>query len=240
VFSREFADIAFGMSRCLVRLGALPAKLVWDREGAIAPRGRPSEPFLAFCGQLALGGVILDAGDCQAKGALERSHRFVHGNFEAGRRFANPLDFQHQLDDWCDRINRRVHRTTRAVVAERLAEEHAVMRSLPARMPDSDRRLVMRVPAQPYLRVDRNDYSLDPRLIGRRVEVRVAQTEITAVALDTGELACRHARVFAGGLAFTAPGHQATLDRLRGERRARRDVDVELRPLARYDQPIPA
>jgi hypothetical protein len=76
------------MSRCLARLGALPAKLVWDREGAIAPRGRPTEQFLAFCGQLALGWVILDAGDCQAKGALERSHRFLHGNFEAGRRRA--------------------------------------------------------------------------------------------------------------------------------------------------------
>ena len=184
--------------------------------------------------------MILDAGDCQAKGALERSHRFLHGNFEAGRRFANPLDFQHQLDDWCDRINARVHRTTRAVVAERLAEERAVMRPLPAPMPDSDRRFVMRVPAQPYLRVDRNDYSLDPRLVGRRVELRVSQSEITAVALDTGELACRHARVFAGGLAFTDPAHQAALERLRGERRARRDVDVELRPLARYDQLIPA
>ena len=34
----------------------------------------------------------------QAKGALERTHRFVHGNFEAGRRFANQLDFQDQLD----------------------------------------------------------------------------------------------------------------------------------------------
>src|SRR4051812_744499 len=107
VFSREFCDIAFGMMRCLVRLGVLPAKLIWDREGVIAPRGRPTEPFLAFCGQLALGWVILDAGDCQAKGALERSHRFLHGNFEAGRRFANALDFQAQLDDWCDRINGR-------------------------------------------------------------------------------------------------------------------------------------
>ena len=110
-------------------------------------------------------------------------------------------------------------------------------------MPDSDRRFVMRVPAQPYLRCDRNDYSLDPRLVGRRVEVRVSQTEIVAVALDTGELACRHARVFAGGLAFTDPAHQAALDELRGERRRPRrdiDVDVELRPLARYDQLIPA
>jgi transposase len=240
VFSKEFCDIAFGMSRCLARLGALPAKLVWDREGAIAPRGRPTEQFLAFCGQLALGWVILDAGDCQAKGALERGHRFLHGNFEAGRIFANPLDFQAQLDGWSDRINQRVHRTTRAVVAERLAEERDVMRSLPAAMPDTERRFVTRVPAQPYLRIDRNDYSLDPRLVGRRVEVRVSQAQITAVALDTGELAARHARVFAGGLCFTDPAHQAALDELRGERRRGRHVDVELRPLARYDQLIPA
>jgi transposase len=240
VFSKEFADIAGGMTRCLTRLGALPAKLVWDREGAIAPRGRPTEPFLAFCGELAVGWVILDAGDCQAKGALERTHRFVHGNFEAGRRFAGALDFQDQFDGWCERVNARVHRTTRAVVAERLAEERERMRPLPARRPDVDRRFVIRVPAQPYLRFDRNDYSLDPRLVGRRVEVRVTQTELTAVALDTGELAGRHRRVFAGGLAFTDPAHQAALEQLRGERRRGSDVVVERRPLARYDALIPA
>ena len=237
VFSKEFADIAFGMSRCLARLGALPGKLVWDREGAIAPQGRPTEPFLAFCGQLALGWVILDAGDCQAKGALERSHRFLHGNFEAGRRFANPLDFQDQLDGWSDRINARVHRTTRAVVAERLAEEHALMRPLPAAMPNSDRRSVIRVPAQPYLRVDRNDYSLDPRLVGRRVELRISQREVLAVALDSGELAARHTRSFARHRTITALEHARALRELRG---APAEPEVETRPLARYDALIPA
>ena len=242
VFSKEFCDIAWGMNRCLGRLGALPGKLVWDREGAIhAGGGRPTDAFAGFCGRLTVGWVILDAGDCQAKGALERDHRFLHGNFEAGRRFVSQIDFQAQLDAWSDRINSRRHRTTRAVVAERLAEERERMRSLPAAMPDIDRRFVARVPAQPYLRVDRNDYSLDPRLVGRRVEVRVTQGEVIAVALDTGELACRHARAFAGGLVFTDPAHQRALDELRGERRRdRRQVDVEVRPLARYDQLIPA
>ena len=80
-------------------------------------------------------------------------------------------------------------------------------------MPDSERRFVTRLPAQPYLRIDRNDYSLDPRLVGRRVELRVSQRELIAVALDTGELAARHQRVFAGGLAFTDPAHQAALRR---------------------------
>src|SRR5262249_13736651 len=212
VFSKEFQDIAFGMVRCLARLGALPAKLVWDREGAIAPKGRPTEQFLAFCGELSLGWIILEAGDCQAKGALEGSHRFVHGNFEAGRRFANHLDFQDQLDRWCERINARTHRSTRAVVSERLAQERERMRALPGRMPDSDQRFVTRVGAQPYLRFDRNDYSLDPRLVGRRIEVHAGQSEISALALDTGELACRHGRAFAGGLCFTDPAHQRALD----------------------------
>src|SRR5262245_39675010 len=111
IFSKQAPDILWGLGRGLSRIGALPEKLVWDREGAIAPLGRPTEAFAAFCGQLGVGWVILDAGDAQAKGVLERSHRFMRTNFESGRRFANPLDFQLQLDGWCDRVNGRVHRT---------------------------------------------------------------------------------------------------------------------------------
>ena len=242
VFTKEFHDIAWGMSRCLARLGALPKKVVWDREGALhAGSGRPTDEFAAFCGRLALGWIFLDPGDAQAKGALERDHRFLHGNFEAGRRFANELDFQAQLDEWCERVNQRRHRTTRAVVSVRLAEEQRRMRPLPKQMPDTDRRWVARVPPQPYVRFDRNDYSLDPRLVGRRVEVGASQDEIVAVALDTGELACRHRRVFARHLTFTDPAHQLALEELRGERRRRpREPEVELRRLERYDALIPA
>jgi transposase len=239
VFSKQAPDLLFGMSRCLRRLGALPEKLVWDREGAVhAGGGRPTEEFARFCGQLAVGWIILDPGDAEAKGLLERSHRFLRTSFEPGRRFANELDFQAQLDAWTDRANRRTHRTTRAVPIERLAAERERMRRLPARMPESDRRFVLRVPQQPYLRFDTNDYSLDPRLAGRRVEVRVSQRELLAVALDTGELGCRHRRSFARHLTCTDPAHQSELERLRGDRR--REPEVERRPLARYDRLIPA
>jgi len=241
IFSKQAPEILSGLSRCLDRIGALPEKLVWDREGAIhAGAGHPTEEFASFCGQLGVGWVILDAGDAQAKGVLERSHRFMRTNFEPGRRFANRLDFQLQFDGWCKTVNGRVHRTVRAVPAQRLIEEQARMRPLPARLPDTDRRFVTRVPQQPYLRVDRNDYSIDPVFAGRRVELRVSQTEITAVVLDTGELACRHRRVFAGGRTLTDPAHQTELERLRARRRQRHEVDVEIRPLSRYDALIPA
>ena len=98
----------------------------------------------------------------------------------------------------------------------------------------------MRVPQQPYLRVDRNDYSIDPAFAGRRVEVRVSQAEVTG-----GRAGHRRARrpappLFAGGLTFTDPAHQTELERQRGRRRGRHDVEVEVRPLARYDELIPA
>jgi transposase len=240
VFSKEPPDVLWGLGRSLERIGVLPEKLVWDREGAIhAGGGHPTEAFAGFCGQLGVGWVILRPGDAQAKGLLERSHRFLRSNFEPGRRFANELDFQLQLDGWCDKVNQRMHRSVRAVPVERLALERERMRPLPERLPDLDRRLVTRVPQQPYLRVDRNDYSLDPAFAGRRVELRVSQTQVTAVVLDTGELACQHRRVFAGGLTITDPEHQRELDRLRG-RRLGRDVEVETRPLERYDALIPA
>ena len=92
------------------------------------------------------------------------------------------------------------------------------MTALPSELPDTARRWVTRVAPDPYLRLDTNDYSLDPRLVGQRVEVRADQREVTAVALDTGELACRHTRVFARHRTITA------LDHARALRDARRDA----------------
>jgi transposase len=242
VFSKRFEDLAWGMSYCLSSLGALPETIIWDREGAIHDgRGNASEDFGAFCGRLALGWRILQARDPESKGALERTHRFMRTSFEPARSFANPEDFQDQLERWFQaRANHRFHRGIRAVPADRLIEERRRMRSLPDPMPPTALRSVLRVPQQPYFRFDTNDYSLDPRFAGRRVELHIGQREIRAIALDSGELAARHARSFAKHLCITDPVHQAELDRLRGNRRRGPQVDVELRPLSRYDALIPA
>jgi hypothetical protein len=234
IFGKEAPDILAGLARSLSRRGVRAEKLVWDRESAIGARGRPSEPFLSFCGQLQVGWIILDAGDAQAKGQLERQHRFLETNFEPRRFFANHLDFQDQLDRWAEKVNGRSHRTIRGVPAERLASERE-LRPLGRVSLDTDRRWVVRVPQQPLIRVDRNDYSLDPRFAGRRVEVRVSQTQITATVLDTGELAARHQRIFAGFQTIVDPDHQSELETQRARRRQRHEVDVEQRSLSVYD-----
>lgn len=243
IFSKRAPDILWGMRRCLESFGALPETLIWDREAAMhRGGGRPTDELAAFCGALPAGWIILDPRDCQAKGLLERAHRFIRSSFEPARAFATEIDYQAQLDRWvAERANPRRHQGIRAVPAERMIEERKSMRPLPDQMPRTAHRFTLRVPPQPYFRFDRNDYSLDPRLVGRRVEIRAGQRAIVAVSLDTGEIVARHRRVFAGGLTFTDPAHQAALEELRGERkRPKREPEVETRPLDRYDALIPA
>jgi transposase len=238
VFSKEAPDLLWGIGRCLFSLGALPKTLVWDREGALhAGGGRPTDPYAAFCGQLKVDWFFCEPADPQAKGAVERLQGYAETNFEPGRSFANHLDFQLQLDAWFEKANARTHKTLRERPVDRLAEEHRVMRPLPGREPDSDRRWVLRVPPDPYLRFDSNDYSLDPALVGRRVQVRVSQRQITASALDTGEVVARHERCFAKHRTLTALEHARTL---RARRSSRGEVVVEERALARYDALISA
>lgn len=237
VFSKQTPDLLAGIRRCLWSLGALPQTLVWDRQAGIHGHGgRPSDEFAAFCGQLRVDWQFCEAADPQAKGVVERLQDFLERSFEPGRAFANELDYQLQLDGWFDeRANSRYHRTLRCRPIDRLIEERAVMAPLPAQVPDTDRRWVLRVSPDPYLRFDTCDYSLDPAFVGRRVEARVSDREILAVVLDTGELACRHARSFAKHRTITALEHARALKAGRGERVDVADATVEIRPLARYD-----
>ena len=233
VFSREAQDLLAGIAGCLERLGGLPRTLVWDRQAGIHGHGgRPTDAFAAFCGQLRVDWHFCEPAYPQAKGAVERLQGYAETNFEPGRAFANELDFQDQLDAWFAKVNARTHKTLRARPADRLAHELQVMAALPEQMPDTARRWTTRIPPDPHLRFDSNDYSLDPGLVGRRVEVIADQRTVTAVALDTGELACRHDRVFARHRTITAFAHARAL-KAGGDVSA--ETSVEVRPLARYD-----
>lgn len=66
-----------------------------------------------------------------AKGGVERLQGYLETNFEPGRRFANELDFQLQLDAWFEKANARTHKTVRARPIDRLNEERAVCRRCP-------------------------------------------------------------------------------------------------------------
>lgn len=223
------------MSRCLWSLGALAKLMVWDREGCLhAGGGRPNDAYAGFCGQLMLDWYFCEAADPQAKGAVERLQGYLETNFERGRRF----DFQLQLDGWFPEGQRAGAQNAQGPAdrpSHRRARGDAPAARVTARLrpPLGDTGS-----AGPYLRVDTNDYSLDPKLAGRRAEVRVSQLEVSASALDTGELACRHERSFAKHRTITALEHARTLRERRGQPEPEPELLVQQRPLSVYDQLI--
>ena len=214
-----------GHGRCVWSLGGLPELMVWDREGCLHARGgRPTDAYAGVLRPAAGRLVFLRAADPQAKGCVERLQGYMETNFEPGRMFANHLDFQLQLDGWFAKANARTHKTLRARPVDRLIEEREVMRPLPERELDLDRRWVTRGAARSARPLRHQRLLARPRLVvGRRVEVRVSQQRgHRGRARDTGEHACRHERCFAKHRTITALEHARTLEPLRGERRATR------------------
>ena len=149
-------------------------------------------------------------------------------------------DFNTQLGDWLEaRANVRVHSGLRCRPSERIDTDLAAMLPLPPVLPDVDWRKQLRLPADHWMRVDTNDYSVHPRAIGRRVEVRV---DADAVTVTCGaDVVARHDRVLARHVTVTDPAHDAAR-RARAELAqtpvAAADTDVAERDLADYDRAL--
>ena len=115
------------------------------------------------------------------------------------------------------------------------------MMPLPPVLPDPSLRFSVRLPRDHYVRVDTNDYSVDPRFVGRRVDVHVTLSGVTVTCGDV-EVA-RHRRCLAKHQSILAPDHARALRRIRAEAVEAATVEpvevtVEERDLAVYDQLI--
>ena len=220
IFSKQTPDLLAGIARCLWSLGALPETLVWDRQAGIHGHGgRPSEEFAAFCGQLRVDWQFCAPADPQAKGVVERLQDFIERSFEPGRAFANELDFQLQLDTWfAERANVRHHKTLRCRPIDRLLEEREVMAPLPAAGAGHRPALGAPGPARPAPALRHLRLLAGPwRWSAGASRSASRRREVLAVALDTGELACRHQRSFAKHRTITDLAHARALRAGRAE-----------------------
>jgi hypothetical protein len=87
------------------------------------------------------------------------------------------------------------------------------MMTFPPVLPDPAFRLSVRLPRDHWVRVGTCDYSVHPRAIGRRVEVKVDPYQV--VITLAGEVVGRHRRSFAKHRSITDPDHVAAAQKLR-------------------------
>jgi hypothetical protein len=135
-------------------------------------------------------------------------------------------------------------RAIRGRPVDLLETDYQAMLPLPPVTPPIGLSSRVRLARDYYVRVDCVDYSVDPRVIGRFVDVSASLEEVVAVC--DGQVVARHQRCWAKHGVITDPAHVATAVALRrqfaDERRRRQTTRhhldghrVSLRALPDYD-----
>ncbi|MGW4371952.1 IS21 family transposase [Nocardia takedensis] len=242
--SRQGGDLLSGMWELISQMGRVTKTLVWDREAAIGGTGKVTAPAAAFAGTLATRIRLAPPRDPEFKGIVERANGYLETSFLPGRRFTSPVDFNSQLAEWLVRANARTVRSIEGRPVEVFDVEYRSMVALPPVSPPVGLCQRIRLARDYYVRVDTCDYSIDPRVIGRFVDVTASPRQISAHC--DGQLVASHVRSWAKQDVVTDPAHAATAATLRAgfaeDRRrreqARRHLDghpVALRALPDYD-----
>jgi hypothetical protein len=222
--TRKTEDLLLGSWELLGQLGRVPRRLIWDNEPGIGRGQRRAEGVAAFMGTLATRLVLLPPNDPESKGIVERRNGWFETSFMPGRSFTSPGDFNAQFGHWLSGANTRVVRTTGASPAARLDTDLAAMLALPPVPLHLGWRNRIRLGRDYYVRVDTNDYSVDPHAIGRLVDVS-ADLQRVRVRLE-GRIVADHPRSWARGRVVTDPAHVAAAAGLRAAFTAPRPAAV--------------
>lgn len=203
--TRKTEDLLLGSWELIQQLGRVPRRLIWDNEPGIGRGQRRAEGVAAFMGTLATRLVLLPPRDPESKGLVERRNGWFETSFMPGRTFTSPADFNAQFTDWLTRANARVVRTIKAAPLDLIDADRAAMLALPPIPLHLGWRNKIRLGRDYYVRLDTNDYSVDPNTIGRMVEVAADLDRVRVRA--EGRIVAEHVRVWARGMTITDPMH---------------------------------
>lgn len=150
---------------------------------------------------------------------MERANGFLETSFMPGRTFTGPADYNEQLAQWLPRANSRLLRRTGEQPGLRVVADVAAMKALPPVPPTVGTAERVRLARDYYVRIAGNDYSVDPTVIGRFVDVHADLTHVTVTC--AGTLVANHVRHWGHRATITDPAHVATAKTLRAAYRAR-------------------
>jgi transposase len=202
----EAFDAFHGAARTLVYDNLRSAVL--ERQGT-AIRFHPR--LLELAGHYHFAPRPCTPGRGNEKGKIERQIQYLRHAFFAARTFADLDDLNAQFRRWRDEIaHQRPHPDLRdQTVAQVLAQEQPRLLPLPAHPFDTD---VMRTVASgktPYVRFDRNSYSIPHTHVRRSLTLLASTTTVRLIA-GTDEIA-RHVRSYDTGQTMEQEAHVAGL-----------------------------
>jgi len=156
------------------------------------------------------------------KGRVERAVRYVRDGFFAGRQFADVDDLNAQADAWCwgTAADRRCPDQDSLTVREAFAQEAPHLLKLPDNPYPVVEQVAVAVGKTPYVRFDKNDYSVPHSQVRRSLTVLADPDRVRVV--DGPRILASHRRSYGRGERIEDPAHiQALVDYKRQAHRER-------------------
>ncbi len=196
--------------------------VVLERKGD-AIRYHPT--FLKFSGHYRFEPRPVAVARGNEKGRVERAIRFVRTSFFAARTYKGLADLNRQADKWCEGLasDRRCPEDDALTVGEALEHERKYLLPLPDNPFPTDEREETRVRKQPYIRFDKNDYSVPFKLV--RQTVVVLASPDTVRILHGNEVVASHHRSYSKGEQIEKEAHIKELVEHKANARRERAVD---------------
>lgn len=159
------------------------------------------------------------------KGRVERAIRYIRTSFFAARHWENIEDLNRQALDWCTGIaaDRRCPEDDTMTVREAFTEERPKLLALPDNPFATDDREEVVARKTPYVRFDRNDYSIPHAHVGRTLVVMASLDRVRV--LDGNDVIADHARSFSSGEQIEDTAHIAGLVDAKRRAREHRGLD---------------
>lgn len=174
-FSESFESLSEGLQNALCELGGVPSRHRTDRMSAAVNNLSDRKEFTARYESLlthySLEMEKINARQAHENGDVEQSHRRFKEDVEQSLLLRGSREFASR-DEYA-RFLRELIEQRNAGRRHRLAEELKVLRALPAGRQESCRRMQVKVDCGSLIHVKRNVYSVNSRLIGEWVEVRI-------------------------------------------------------------------
>jgi transposase len=240
------------MLRCLIEafdyFGGLPKAALTDRMKSVfleemeGDRPRWNPVFADFMATLGVVPRVCRPRKPQTKGKVERTVEVIKYGFWPGVRFTDLADLNEQAATWCNRLNQKVHRTTRRVPLDLWVEEHLSV--LPTdrsfeRFGAEERR----VSSDGFVSFDGVLYGLpsSPAMAGAKVLVSRRGRELRILyqgqVVATHQVRARSAEIVLHPQQFAGvPPTPALLLKLRPLGHQIAAPEVQIRSLAEYDQ----
>jgi transposase len=159
------------------------------------------------------------------KGRVERAIRYIRENFFAARTWTDLDDLNAQAEAWCvgQAADRPCAEDRSISVRQAFAQERPQLLALPEHLFPTDEQEAVSVGKTPYVRFDRNDYSVPPAYTRRTLTVVASPTQVRV--LDGLEEIARHPRSYDQGQQIEKPEHIAQLTEFKRQARRHRGLD---------------